>query len=116
MRRLIINLQRLRQDKTKEECSVICYQLRCQIGFIRGNRPKLKCFQDIMIEHADDFLNKGIGMKVIKIKLEYGCFPVWMYGENNELIINTVDNPYTIRASVNKATGNSGTVFYTQQG
>lgn len=55
-------------------------------------------------------------MKVIKIKLEYGCFPVWMYGENDELIINTVDNPYTIRASVNKATGNSGTVFYTQQG
>ncbi len=109
-------MQRLRQDKTEEECSVICYQLRCQIGFIRGNRPKLKCFQDIMIEHADDFLNKGIGMKVIKIKLEYGCFPVWMYGENDELIINTVDNPYTIRASVNKATGNSGTVFYTQQG
>ena len=23
-------------------------------------------------------------MKVIKIKFEYGCFPVWIYGENNE--------------------------------
>lgn len=27
-------------------------------------------------------------MKVIKIKLEYGCFPVWIYNENNELIEN----------------------------
>ena len=27
-------------------------------------------------------------MKVIKIKLEYGCFPVWIYSENNELIEN----------------------------
>ena len=77
-------MQRLRQDKTEEECSAIFSQLRCQIGFIRGNRPnlpgckpyqekpaarfrgnrpKLKCFQDIMIEHADDFLNKGIGIR-----------------------------------------------------
>ncbi len=56
-------MQRLRQDKMEEECSAIFSQLRCQIGFIRGNRPKLKCFQDIMIEHADDFLNKGIGIR-----------------------------------------------------
>lgn len=27
-------------------------------------------------------------MKVIRIKLEYGCFPVWIYSENNELIEN----------------------------
>lgn len=27
-------------------------------------------------------------MKVIKIKLEYGCFPVWIYDENDELIEN----------------------------
>jgi len=27
-------------------------------------------------------------MKVIKIKFEYRCFPVWIYGENNELIGN----------------------------
>ena len=27
-------------------------------------------------------------MKVIKIKFEYGCFPVWIYGEDNELIEN----------------------------
>ena len=27
-------------------------------------------------------------MKVIKIKFEYGCFPVWIYGENDELVEN----------------------------
>ena len=27
-------------------------------------------------------------MKVIKIKFEYGCFPVWIYGENGGLIEN----------------------------
>lgn len=27
-------------------------------------------------------------MKVIKIKFEYGCFPVWIYGENDKLIEN----------------------------
>ena len=27
-------------------------------------------------------------MKVIKIKFEYECFPVWVYGENNELVEN----------------------------
>ena len=32
------------------------------------------------------------------------------------LIKDTVDNPYTIRVSMNKATGNSATVFYTEQG
>ena len=37
-------------------------------------------------------------------------------GWTEDLIRNTVDNPYTIRTSVNKATGNSATVFYTQQG
>lgn len=37
-------------------------------------------------------------------------------GWTEDLVRNTVDNPYTIRASVNKATGNSATVFYTQQG
>ena len=37
-------------------------------------------------------------------------------GWTEDLIRNTVDNPYTIRSSVNKATGNSATVFYTQQG
>lgn len=34
-------------------------------------------------------------MKVIKIKFEYGCFPVWIYGENNELIENDLP-PYLI--------------------
>ena len=29
-------------------------------------------------------------MKVIKIRLEYGCFPVWIYGKNNELIDNNL--------------------------
>lgn len=37
-------------------------------------------------------------------------------GWTEDLIRNTVDNPYTIRTSVNKATGNLATVFYTQQG
>ena len=37
-------------------------------------------------------------------------------GWTEDLIRNTVDNPYTIRTSVNKATGNAATVFYTQQG
>lgn len=27
-------------------------------------------------------------MNTIRIKLEYGCFPVWIYGANNELIDN----------------------------
>lgn len=34
-------------------------------------------------------------MKVIKIKFEYGCFPVWIYGENNELVENDLP-PYLI--------------------
>ena len=34
-------------------------------------------------------------MKVIKIKFEYGCFPVWIYGENNEWIENDLP-PYLI--------------------
>ena len=37
-------------------------------------------------------------------------------GWTEDLIRNTVDNPYTIRTGINKATGNSATVFYTQQG
>lgn len=37
-------------------------------------------------------------------------------GWTEDLIRNTVDTPYTIRTSVNKATGNPATVFYTQQG
>ena len=37
-------------------------------------------------------------------------------GWTEDLIRNTVDNPYTIHTSVNKATGNSATVFCTQQG
>ena len=34
-------------------------------------------------------------MKVIKIKFEYGCFPVWVYGENDELIDNDLP-PYLV--------------------
>ena len=34
-------------------------------------------------------------MKELKIKLEYGCFPVWIYGENGELIENDLP-PYLI--------------------
>ena len=37
-------------------------------------------------------------------------------GWTEDLIKNTVDNPYTVRSSVNKATGNTATVFYTRQG
>lgn len=37
-------------------------------------------------------------------------------GWTEELVKQTVDEPYTIRASINKATGNPATVFYTQQG
>ena len=37
-------------------------------------------------------------------------------GWTENLIKDTVDNPYTVRNSLNKATGNSATVFYTQQG
>lgn len=37
-------------------------------------------------------------------------------GWTEDLIRSTVDNPYTIRTSINKATGNSATVFYTKQG
>ena len=34
-------------------------------------------------------------MKVIKIKFEYGCFPVWIYGKNDELIDNDLP-PYLV--------------------
>lgn len=34
-------------------------------------------------------------MKEIKIKFEYGCFPVWIYDENDELIENDLP-PYLI--------------------
>lgn len=27
-------------------------------------------------------------MNIIKIRFEYGCFPVWIYGEHHELIEN----------------------------
>ena len=37
-------------------------------------------------------------------------------GWTDGAIKNTVDNPYTTRISVNKATGNSATVFYTNRG
>lgn len=37
-------------------------------------------------------------------------------GWTEELIKNTVDSPYTIRSSVNKATNNPATVYYTKQG
>ncbi|MCM1126202.1 MAG: hypothetical protein NC429_06980 [Lachnospiraceae bacterium] len=37
-------------------------------------------------------------------------------GWAEDLIRNIVDNPYTTRISINKATGNFVTVFYTQQG
>ena len=37
-------------------------------------------------------------------------------GWTESLIKKTVDNPYTIRSSINKATGNPATVFYTKQG
>lgn len=32
-------------------------------------------------------------MKKIKLKFEYRCFPVWIYGENDELIENDLP-PY----------------------
>lgn len=37
-------------------------------------------------------------------------------GWTEEIVNQTIDAPYTTRASINKATGNSATVFYTQQG
>lgn len=37
-------------------------------------------------------------------------------GWTEELIRDTVDNPFTTRESINKATGNKATVFYTEQG
>uniref|UniRef100_A0A0N5B1M7 Colicin_E5 domain-containing protein n=1 Tax=Syphacia muris TaxID=451379 RepID=A0A0N5B1M7_9BILA len=37
-------------------------------------------------------------------------------GWTTNLVKQTVDAPYTTRASINKATGNPATVFYTQQG
>lgn len=34
-------------------------------------------------------------MNIIRIKLEYGCFPVWIYSENDNLIENDLP-PYLI--------------------
>lgn len=34
-------------------------------------------------------------MRIVKIKLEYKCFPVWIYDENNELLENDLP-PYLI--------------------
>lgn len=37
-------------------------------------------------------------------------------GWTKDIIQKTVDTPYTTRVSLNKATGNPATVFYTQKG
>ena len=37
-------------------------------------------------------------------------------GWTKNLVMDTVDNPYTIRTSINRATGNSATVYYTKKG
>jgi len=37
-------------------------------------------------------------------------------GWTQDTVIDTVDNPYTTRVSVNKATGNPATAYYTKQG
>ena len=37
-------------------------------------------------------------------------------GWTEDIVRDTVDNPFTTRNSINKATGNSTTVFYTEQG
>lgn len=37
-------------------------------------------------------------------------------GWTEDMVRDTVDNPFTIRNSINKATGNSATVFYTERG
>lgn len=37
-------------------------------------------------------------------------------GWTEKLVKSTIDMPYTTRASINKATGNAATVFYTQKG
>jgi len=37
-------------------------------------------------------------------------------GWTQDAVMNTVDNPYTTRVSINKATGKSATVYYTKQG
>lgn len=31
-------------------------------------------------------------MKKLKIKLDYKCFPIWIYDENNDLITNDLPN------------------------
>lgn len=37
-------------------------------------------------------------------------------GWTENIVKNTVDNPYTTRISTNKASGNPATVYYTKQG
>ena len=37
-------------------------------------------------------------------------------GWTEDVVRNTVDKPYTTRTSVNKATGNPATVYYTKKG
>ncbi len=37
-------------------------------------------------------------------------------GWTKDLVMDTVDNPHIIRTSINRATGNSATVYYTKQG
>lgn len=37
-------------------------------------------------------------------------------GWTKDIIQNTVNNPYTTRKSINKANGNSATVYYTREG
>ena len=39
-----------------------------------------------------------------------------MNQKKKNLIKNTVDDPYTIRTTINKATGNAATVFYNEKG
>lgn len=37
-------------------------------------------------------------------------------GWTKDLVVDTVDNPYTIHTSIKRATGNSATDYYTKQG
>ena len=48
------------------------------------------------VVQIEEYSNKGRKMiKKIRLNLEYGCYPVWLYNENNELIDTLL--PYEIR-------------------
>ena len=87
---------------------------------------KVKDTVDNIVNKVDDAINKGgSGTKIKGKDIIFGseaksaeklANQIAKRGWTKDLIMDTVDNSYTIRTSINRATGNTATVYYTKQG